>query len=190
MRNLPAFHVVLIAATIYATEALMCYRCSYSKADTDSSVFSFFLGQLSKLSDEHCKLERKDDLTEISQRSCPEPDPGQVSKCVYFNGTAIASVPVLGEFRYHTLVRDCTNLDPDDSHTADGCHDDVPSTTHKMLDSAFSVLSIGEVEYKGKACYSSEDRFVGGAISTMSTVSWWRYTMAVLAVIFNKQILR
>ena len=82
----------------------MCYRCSYTKSETGTGGFDFILNQLSKLSDEHCKMKRDDDITQINHRECPDPGQGYVSKCVAFNGTATVTIALLGgEFTWNLI---------------------------------------------------------------------------------------
>lgn len=140
--------------------SLHCFSCSYSKLETENTVVSWFLGQLSKLSDEHCLLAKESDRYDAKQTECPDPEEGKIAKCAVFNGTVTTTVklPVVSDptVMYHSVVRKCIEVDADDDEYDDGCHDDLPSTAHGVLDSAFSTLDIGETEFEGKACYAAD----------------------------------
>lgn len=60
-------------------------------------------------------------------------------------------------FAYHTLTRDCVAVAKDDDSSTDGCHTSLPSSgpARKVLSGALQGMAVGDVSYKGKACYYS-----------------------------------
>ena len=59
------------------------------------------------------------------------------------------------DFTYHTLARDCVAVDEQEASTKDGCRDSSSGAAKELLGSALQGLSVGDVTYKGEACYYS-----------------------------------
>ncbi|KAK2187445.1 hypothetical protein NP493_165g04037 [Ridgeia piscesae] len=137
---------------------LDCYRCTYLKLETSNAALGYVLKAFSKLSSDHCKLEKDEDLHEVNKRTCPPAEDGQVSKCVVLNGTVTTSLDLTVtsvEFKYHTLTRDCVQVAENDATTTDGCHDALPSSgpVRRLMKGSLQSLSVGDVSYRGTACY-------------------------------------
>ena len=61
-------------------------------------------------------------------------------------------------FDYHTLTRDCVQVEKNDHASSDGCHNEMRYTgtnepVRRLLKGPQEGMKIGDVEYSGTACY-------------------------------------